>query len=135
MDPIPGIIADIQKALQGVLERTRAVRTLLEGAEEGRKARAKQVLVTGRVKWVTEGPNPKKPGILIRSLVEGSGGEPYLVSIALREGLGVGRVSCDCRDFGRTSSCKHVLAVVGKYVLESRAQWQKLKNAAETLAG
>ena len=123
---IEALRGQIKKAQERILYRTRAIRTLVEDAEPGRRARAKTLLRGKAVRLASETDE-------IRAFV---GAHQYEVTIDLGrmgEDTVVRRVNCTCFDHGRTAACKHVLAVVGAFVLTQKKAWDQLKSADKAL--
>ena len=112
----------IQAAKEAVEIRGRALRTLVEGAEVGRRHRSQKV----PVQWVKSTANS------LRGVVSGRSGT-YAVSITLRNGS-VRSTHCDCRDHGRAGVCKHVVAVSNHWIENTgRPVWLSLRDALDSL--
>ena len=112
----------IAAAKQAVEMRGRALRTLVEGAEIGRRHRSVQV----PIQWVKSTTNA------LRGVVTGSRGA-YSVGVTLRSGS-VRSTSCDCQDHGRAGVCKHVVAVSNYWIENTgRPVWAALRDALDAL--
>jgi uncharacterized Zn finger protein len=112
----------IQAAKEAVEQRGRALRTLVEGAEIGRRHRASTV----PVQW------SKSTATALRGVVAGSSGT-YAVGITLRNGS-VRHIACDCRDHGRAGACKHVIALSNHWIENTgRPVWMSLRDALDAL--
>lgn len=112
----------IKAAKEAVEVRGRALRTLVEGAEIGRRHRADSV----PVRWV------KSNATSLRGVVAGRS-NTYAVAITLRNGS-VRSTSCDCRDHGRAGVCKHVVAVSNHWIENTgRPVWTSLRDALVSL--
>ena len=112
----------IEAAKTAVEIRGRALRTLIEGAEVGRRHRSVKV----PVRWA------KSSATALRAVVEGRSGT-YAVAITFRNGS-VRHTSCDCRDHGRAGVCKHVVAVSDHWIKHTgRPVWVSLRDALVSL--
>ena len=112
----------IAAAKEAVEVRGRALRTLVVGAEIGRRHRANKV----PVQWVKSSPTA------LRGVVAGRNGT-YAVAITFRNGS-VRHTSCDCRDHGRAGVCKHVVAVSNHWIENTgRPVWLSLRDALVAL--
>lgn len=108
----------IKQALGAVEDRGRALRTLVECAEIGRRHRSVDV----PIRWIREDDRG------IRGLVDGRRGT-YAVAIPIVGGI-VRSPMCDCPDHGRAGPCKHVLAVAGDWIENvGRPVWRALRTA------
>ena len=116
------VTRSIEAAKAAVEIRGRALRTLVEGAEVGRRHRAARV----PVRWVKSSPTA------LRAVVEGRSGT-YAVAISFRNGS-IRGTSCDCRDHGRAGVCKHVVAVSNHWIEHTgRPVWVSLRDALASL--
>jgi len=121
------ILSDIQKERDEILGRAQGAKLFLELADPKRLVRASEILKTDRVRITGESPDG-----VAGTCRSSSGGESlYLVSFRVR-GIRVRGATCSCQDSGN-SSCKHVLALCGKWLLEQKRLWEKLGEAQKIL--
>ena len=112
----------IEAAKVAVEIRGRALRTLVEGAEIGRRSRADNV----PVQWT------KSTDKTLRGVVAGRS-RSYAVGITLYNGS-VRQTNCDCPDHGRTGVCKHIVAISNHWIENTgRPVWVSLRDALEAL--
>ncbi len=112
----------IQAAKEAVEVRGRALRTLVEGAEIGRRHRSVQV----PIRWTSSTVDA------LRGVVAGRNGT-YAVGITITNGS-VRRTHCDCMDHGRAGVCKHVVAISNHWIENTgRPVWVSLRDALEAL--
>ena len=124
-------MSDISAAKQTILLQSRALLSLIETAEDGRKARAKTLIKTDGVYWHGQDAS------VIQGGVRSSGGGSYLVRVQLRQKRSgiwlVPDTGCECHD-GKTRQCKHILALAGESLLSLRREWHELSRAEDLIA-
>jgi len=107
---------------------------MVDLSDNGRRQRARDLVVQGKVVWVRE-----DDGIIHAGVAGSDANVEYPVSITLKEREdGSFRARghlCTCYDHGRAGACKHVLAAVGEWFLEKRREWFRLRDAENILAG
>ncbi|MBQ73382.1 MAG: hypothetical protein CMJ67_10805 [Planctomycetaceae bacterium] len=117
--------ADIEQRKATLIERGRAVRIMLDGAEARRPERAATVAVA----TATES---KSTGAIRATVESATSDKTYTVTI---DGPVRGRtrsMSCTCRDFGRNGrACKHIIAVGQRYITARRNEYLLLRDMAE----
>lgn len=127
------LIEQMREARDRIISKGRALRLLVELSEDGRRQRAKAVVLRGRVKWVRT-----EDGAITAGVAGSKGTVRYAVHIGLLERQdGSYKLKghlCSCYDHGRAGACKHVLAVVGKWILDQRGEWLRLKEAEDVLS-
>ena len=144
---IASSLAQIQATKALAEARARALKLLIEQGDEGRKARAREVIQTHQILWVREddptgGPVHSVGGLGISGLVQGRDAkDQYQVHLEIKltsgdeslSGMRVRHQSCTCVDHGKAGPCKHVLAVAGTVFMEIRRDWNKLREAEKQL--
>lgn len=121
------ILSHIQKERDEILGRAQGAKLFLELADPKRLVRASEILRADSVRITGETPD----GVSGTCRSSGGGDGQYLVSFRVR-GIRVRGAICSCQDSGN-SSCKHVLALCGKWLLEQKRIWEKLGAAQRIL--
>ncbi len=121
------VIARIQEERDRVLSNAQSARIFLELADPKRLQRGGEIL-RGGILRITQEDSEGVRGECVPS----GGGEPYRVGFKVRA-LRVRGASCTCHDGMQGETCKHVIALCAKWMLEQKSSWQKLNSALKTL--
>jgi uncharacterized Zn finger protein len=112
--------ADFDAARNTLRTRGAVARRLLDGAHRSRRERA----ATVNVVWAVARNNGST--LVARVL----GNEEYAVRVDLDKAT----FNCTCPDHGRVGACKHVLAVVERWVVNfARPEWVRLTKERKAL--
>jgi len=114
-------IAEIESRQATLIERGKAVRILLDGAESRRAQRAATVAVVKAVE-------SKSTGAITATVESATSDTVYNVVIEGPVRGRVRRMSCTCRDHqDRGMVCKHIIAVGERYIAARRDEYRLLK--------
>jgi uncharacterized Zn finger protein len=111
----------LDTALTTLRVRGQAARSLLDGADAARRARA----ATVKVVWAVA---RNGGGVLVARVL---GTEEYAVRVDLDRAA----FNCTCPDHGRVGACKHALAVTERWVVNfARPEWARVSEERKALA-
>ncbi len=114
-------IADIEQRQATLIERGKAVRIMLDGAESKRTQRAATVAVVKAVE-------SKATGAITATVESATSDTTYTVVIDGPVRGRVRRMSCTCRDHqDRGTVCKHIIAVGERFIGARRDEYRLLK--------
>lgn len=114
-------IADIEQRQATLVERGKAVRIMLDGAETKRTQRASTVAIVKAVE-------SKSTGAITATVESATSDTVYNVVIEGPVRGRVRRMSCTCKDFDRNGRpCKHIIAVGQRYIGARRDEYRLLK--------